>query len=1052
YRFSGWSGGGACTGTEPTVRIANVQGNTTCQANFVGRFTVAGIAAPIGGGGIAATSDSGAASCTGATCQVDRGSRVSLTATAAEGFRFVNWSGCSSANGPTLTLEGIATDMACTANFTPLRYTVGSSVAPADSGTVVVAAGAGNPQCGNGQCTVDWGTAVTLTAAPAVGWRFGGWSGCTSSDQAAVTLPNVRADATCQARFQRITFVVTAVGTPDNGGSVAISASGPGATCTGLRCTVPYGGGAALTATPARGWNFGGWSGCSTSMNLALELANVTGNADCTANFTRQRFNVVGNARPADGGTVAATSAAQGAVCSGNGCVVNFGSAVTLRAAPNTGWRFDGWSGCQTSNAAEISVANVTAATTCVASFERLRFTVTGTAGVGGAVAAASPGGDCMAGACTVNYGSSVALSAVASAGYRFLGWMGCGITGGAAIEVPNVTANVTCAAAFERLSFAVVGSAAPAGGGTVSVAAMNDAACTGSACVVNYGGTVTFAAAPAPGYNLTGWTGCMALAADATRAIAGPVTAASTCVANFTLRSYRVAGESGAGGSISAATSTNGTCTGATCTVNHGGSATFTVAPEPGYTFQGWTGCTADAQNPLQATVANVTAAGSCRASFDRVRVTVTGNAGAGGIVLASSQGGQCDGNACQVNYGASVTLMAMPIAGFRFSGWSACPVTGGAAIVLPNVMANTSCTAAFERLSFTVVGNASPAAGGAVSVVDAGGGTCTGSSCVVPYGGSVTFATEDSASHEFLGWTGGCTALPNAPRSATVASVTANATCTATYRLRTHTVSGLVGAEGGGSIAASSADPGSCTANHVCTVSDGGSVTFTARMVSGFAFNGWSGMCTQSASNPLVATATNVTQGGTCTASFRVDLFTITALSPVQFATVSAEVNGAACTNAACTVPGGSVVTLTGNIYQYSGRVRDWTCSDGTTRTGTSIRITASANLTCTVNFVEFVSVIVRPETVETGATWGTTTMSGLPAGAQCSGTNNCWFDRGATIDVVATPMPGFLFYDWVPATEGSNCPLVGLGASARLTASTAVACEARFSFELE
>ncbi|MET0284523.1 MAG: InlB B-repeat-containing protein, partial [Polyangiales bacterium] len=136
YRFSGWSGGGACTGTEPTVRIANVQGNTTCQANFVGRFTVAGIAAPVGGGSVVASSDSGAASCTGATCQVDRGSRVSMTATAAEGFRFVNWSGCPGANGATLTLEGIAQDQACTATFTPLRYTVGSSVAPADSGTV----------------------------------------------------------------------------------------------------------------------------------------------------------------------------------------------------------------------------------------------------------------------------------------------------------------------------------------------------------------------------------------------------------------------------------------------------------------------------------------------------------------------------------------------------------------------------------------------------------------------------------------------------------------------------------------------------------------------------------------------------------------------------------------------------------------------------------------------------------------------------------------------------------------------------------------------------
>ncbi|HEX5657386.1 MAG TPA: hypothetical protein VFX59_09325, partial [Polyangiales bacterium] len=748
FRFSGWSGGGACTGTETTVRITNVQGNTTCQANFVGRFTVAGLPSPANGGSVVAVSDSAAAACTGATCQVDRGSRVSLTAAAAEGFRFVGWSGCSSSTAATLALEGIAQDMACTATFTPLRYTVSSSVAPADSGTVVAAATAGNPQCGGGQCTVDWGSAVSLTAAPATGWRFGGWTGCTTSEELTINLPNVRADASCQARFVRITFTVSAAFTPPNGGNVAISAPGPGATCTGLRCTVPYGGGASLVATPAQGWSFGGWSGCSTSMSGTLELANLTANADCNASFTRQRFDVAGTAAPAEAGAVSAASSAPGAVCNGNRCTVNYGSAVTLSAAPNTGYRFVSWTGCGTSTQAQLNVPNVTAAVSCQANFERLRFTVTGDPGAGGAVVATSNAGDCAGNACTVNYGGAVSLAAVPATGFRFVGWSGACTGADPVFAVGNVTANVTCAAAFQVLTFNVVGSGTPANGGTVTVGTSTAATCNGAVCVVRYGGSVTYAAAPAAGFNLTGWTGCSALANDPTRAIVNNVTAPASCVARFTLRSYRVAGTAAAGGSISAATTTSGACTGAVCTVNHGGNATFTAALEAGYTFGGWTGCTANPQNALQATVTNVTAAATCAASFTRQRFTVTGNSGAGGMVVAASNGGDCTLNSCTVNYGADVALMAAPATGFRFLGWSGGGVCTGAApgLAIAGVTANVACTASFERLSFPVTGSVTPAAAGTMRVVSSTTATCTGLSCAVQYGGAVTFEVAET------------------------------------------------------------------------------------------------------------------------------------------------------------------------------------------------------------------------------------------------------------------------------------------------------------------
>ncbi len=1062
YRFSGWSGGGACTGTDTTVRIANVQGNTTCQANFVGRFTVAGLAVPANGGSVVATSDSGAATCTGASCQVDRGSRVSMTATAAEGFRFVSWSGCPGAAGATLTLENITQDMSCTASFTPLRYTVSSGVAPAGSGSVLAAANGGNAQCNVGQCSVDWGTSVSLTATPALGWRFGGWSGCGAGNDATITLPNVRADANCQATFQRITFTVTGAFAPANAGNVTINATGPSATCTGLRCTVPYGGGATLVASPATGWNFGGWSGCSTSMDTTLQLNNVTGNADCVANFTRQRFNVVGNANPADGGSVTASSNAQGALCNGGGCAVNYGSNVTLRATPATGWRFANWTGCANNSAnAEITLQDVTANATCVATFARLRFTVTGVAGAGGAVLASSPDGDCNGGACTVNYGSAVALMAVPGTGFQFTGWM-CPVTGGPAISIPNVTANVTCTATFQRLAFTVNAAGAPVAGGRVVVAASNDATCNGATCTVLYGGSVTYDATPSTGYDLTGWSGsCTALPNDATRAIVPNVTAPASCVANFTLRTYRVAGAAGTGGSISNATTTAGTCGGAVCTVSYGGSATFTAAVDTGFSFGGWTGCTANPQNPLQATVANVTAAATCTASFTRLRFPVTGASNGGGVVLAASNGGDCAANACTVNYGSDVALMAMPATGFRFTGWTECQPQASAGITIANVTGPVTCTANFTPLTFQVSGGAAPAAGGAVSVIDATAAACTGTTCTVQYGGSVTYQSVDSAGYDFLNWSG-CTALADNPRRAQVANVTGTATCVANYRLRTYTVRGLAATAGsttsiGGSVtAASTTAPGSCTSDDVCTVVHGGNVSFTATVNEGYLFSGWTGSCTASG---LSAGITGVTASASCTANFVRQTFTVGAGAGSPFG--SASVASGTCSGAACTVASGDTATLTATPGR-TGRFTGWSCLNSTTGVTTSYgnasqRITVTGNTNCTAGFVQRVTVVVRVGDSRLGTISVTPVIPGAGAlscvPSQVADPQNpqivqagstCTVDANTplTITTILVAPNNNYFYQWSPPSTPTptTCPTAnGSNASTQLNVGT-------------
>jgi Divergent InlB B-repeat domain len=877
YRFSGWSGGGACSGAEATLRVANIAGNTTCQANFVGRFTVAAVSAPPEGGSVLGASDSGAATCVGGSCQVDRGSRVSFTASAATGFRFTGWSGCNTSSEPTITLDGIRADTACTANFTPLRYTVSSSVAPSASGAIEARASGAAAQCADGACTVNYGSNVTLTAAPAVGWRFGGWTGCQTSDQATITVADVRADARCQATFQRITFVVSAGFTPDNGGAVTIDASGPGATCNGLRCTVPYGGGAALAANPANGWNFVSWSGCSDSTDRNLNLTNVTANADCRATFSRQRFDVTGTPRPNDGGAVAASSSAQGASCNGNRCTVNFGSGVTLRATASTGYRFSNWTGCSTSNNAELGLQNVTANTTCQANFERLRFTVAGNAAPAnsGAVMATANGAnaDCAGSRCTVDYGGTVALMAVPATGFRFSGWTSCPVSDGAAISVANVTANQTCQANFERLTFPVV--AAAGTGGAVAVADSTAATCAGTSCTVQYGGSVTFQAAAmnGAGFDFMGWTGgCIVNPDNPLLATAANVTAAVSCTASFALRSYRVRGVAGDGGSITNASATGGSCNGATCTVAHGGSASFTAAADAaaGYEFVNWTGgCTVSADNPLIASALQVTGNVTCNANFRLRTYTVAASAIGGTITSASTPSVSCSGATCTVARNGSAVFVAAPLdASYELVSW-----TGGCAsdpqaplrASITGVTADVTCVANFRQRTFTVAAEA-VGEGTVTASASAGGAPCPNNACTVASGSAVSLVAAEGAGR-FSGWA--CSDNTSSSSATLALTVRANITCTATFTSRA-SVTTRVNNAARGSATISGPATLACNASATsCTADVGSTVTLTATPASAnFAFAGWTG-CAVAA--PASASTTVVATGSvTCAASF--------------------------------------------------------------------------------------------------------------------------------------------------------------------------------------
>src|SRR5439155_992377 len=185
------------------------------------------------------------------------------------------------------------------------------------------------------------GTAVTLTAAPAAGSTFSGWSGggCSGSGTCTVTM-SAATSVTATFALQSFTLTVSKAGA----GSGTVTSAPAGVSC-GATCSAAFASGTSvtLTAAPAAGSTFSGWSGggCAGTGTCTVTVSAAT---TVSATFAIQAFTLTVTNAGAGIGTV--TSAPAGISC-GTTCAAEFpnGTAVTLTAAPAAGSAFNGWSG-----------------------------------------------------------------------------------------------------------------------------------------------------------------------------------------------------------------------------------------------------------------------------------------------------------------------------------------------------------------------------------------------------------------------------------------------------------------------------------------------------------------------------------------------------------------------------------------------------------------------------------------------------------------------------------------------------------------------------------
>lgn len=383
------------------------------------------------------------------------GTTVTLTAQAASGSSFGGWSGegCSGTGTCTVTMSAARSVNALFNDSTFYTLTVKKN--GTGSGTV----SAGGIYCGT-DCTETFasGTSVNLSATPAVGSVFAGWSGASTGPGPCWVTMN--SNKTVTATFN--TNIRTLNVFKDGTGTGTVTSNPSGINC-GTDCTETYSADTivTLTATPATGSTFAGWtmacSGYGTNPVCNVNM-NTSYNVNATFNTAAPiYYNLTVNASPPTYGYVVEGYTGPNL---GPNWTKSYaaGSSITLTANVNSplpgGYAyFSFWSpSCPTVIGTSCFINNLNSNTTITANYGFVStyiLNVTKT-GIGQGTVTASPGSSCGT-ACpnltyTYNAGTMVNLTGAVSGSNVFNGFTGTGcVTGSTSCNLAmNQNSNIT--------------------------------------------------------------------------------------------------------------------------------------------------------------------------------------------------------------------------------------------------------------------------------------------------------------------------------------------------------------------------------------------------------------------------------------------------------------------------------------------------------------------------------------------------------------------------------------------------------------------------------
>ena len=518
YTFVNWTKNGTIVATSPNYNVTVYE-----DASYVAHFDVNGYE-------ITATANPTEGGTVSGGGVYNYGDICSLSATAATGYSFVNWTknGTIVATSPNYNIT-VTESAAYVANFQINSYTITVNANPSAGGTVT------------GGGTYTYGTYCTLTATVNTGYTFVNWTrdGIEVSTSPDYNL-EVTENATYVAHFQINSYTISASANPSIGGTV----TGGGVYNYGAICT--------LSATTATGYTFVNWTKNGTIVATSPNY-NVTVYEDASyiANFQLNSYSITALANPSEGGTV-----------SGAG-TYNHGESCTLIASPATDYLFSNWTknGTVVSTSASYTFI-VTEAGAYVANFVPNHYTIT--------VSASPSAGGSVTGGGEYNVGTTCTISASPRVGYNFVNWTKDGTVVSTNTSYSfTVTEDATYVANFILVTHEITTAANPTAGGNVT-----------GAGTYSHGSTCTLTATANAGYTFTNWTKDGALVSSSAT-YNFTVTEDAHYVANFSLNMYMitVSADPTAGGSVSGGGA-----------YLYGENCTVYAMPNAGYTFTNWT------------------------------------------------------------------------------------------------------------------------------------------------------------------------------------------------------------------------------------------------------------------------------------------------------------------------------------------------------------------------------------------------------------------------------------------------------------------------------
>jgi len=443
---------------------------------------------------------------------------------------------------------------------------------------------------GEGTFTCDEGEVVSLAATPASGYRFIGWTGdveTIENVEAPSTTITMNGDCSITANFEAISAEQCSLTlSSSDGGSVTTPGEG---TFTYDTATV-----VGVVAAPASGYEFVNWTGdvgTIADIDAASTTIAVNGDYSVTANFEA--------IAPVQYSLTVSSSAGGSVSAPGEGTFTyGAGTAVSLVAAPATGYQFVNWTGdVDAIDDIEAASTTITMSGNCsvTANFEQIstvQYSLTITSSSGGWVTSPGMG--------TSSYDAGTVVSLVASPTciyqYQFVNWTGdVGTIANTSSASTTITmnGNYSIRANFEAIPTSQYGL-------TISSAVGGSVTTPGEGTFVGDAGlVVSLVATPATGYQFVNWTGNVGTIANVNAASTTITMSGSYSIcANFEAiptGQYSLTISSTAGGSVT--TPGEGTFTRDPGTV-----VSLVATAATGYHFVNWTGDVG--------TVANVNAA----------------------------------------------------------------------------------------------------------------------------------------------------------------------------------------------------------------------------------------------------------------------------------------------------------------------------------------------------------------------------------------------------------------------------------------------------------